>query len=406
MESKRPQETPPRSPLEGDVYRSQSRSSIDGEAYRSAAPHSPVPLNRGGISEPVFRSLAYTPSVPVPKAPVKASDIVKADISSLSDSFKSSLLPFDHPGRSVDIEPPPIPGGYLEPSSHLFSRISPVILFDELQNALETLSDESTTGKVDITDCEPKQFKLRCVAYKPGEPSLTFFARVWRGEPDGKGKRYAIELQRRTGDTLHFCDIWGLMKRHFIGKDLVESARKESRGFPKKRVAPVLAEIEVTPEQIKSTLNCLVQMASSECVDVKCQAIQALAKIAISDCRSKEQMACENCLNILVASIESKMEDVHRCAVHALTNLIRTSADIGKAIADKGGVKKVCELVQNTETVQVHRECFNFLESILSKLGAKSMDEDVRKTLKLLSASKNLELQQKALSLEKTLTAV
>jgi len=244
------------------------------------------------------------------------------------------------------------------------------------------------------------------VAYKPGEPSLTFFARVWRGEPDGKGKRYAIELQRRTGDTLHFCEIWGLMKRHFIGKDLVESARKESRGFPKKRVAPVLAEIEVTPEQIKSTLNCLVQMASSECVDVKCQAIQALAKIAISDCRSKEQMACENCLNILVASIESKMEDVHRCAVHALTNLIRTSADIGKAIADKGGVKKVCELVQNTETVQVHRECFNFLESILSKLGAKSMDEDVRKTLKLLSASKDLELQQKALNLKKTLTAV
>jgi len=306
------------------------------------------------------------------------------DLAPIMPSFSAPLLP-------VDVEPPPVPGGYLEPSSHFFSRASPQLLFRELKGALDGMESE-LIGTIDVTIVAPK-FKLSCVAYKPGELSLPFMARVFRVDPDSDGKRYALELQRRSGDCLHFWEIWSGTKRHFQIKGLVENGKPVP--LPLRRPAPKL-DVEVTPEQIQSTVKCLLEMASSEYVDVKSQAIQALSKMTVADARTLQLMVSEDCLEMLLKSISSKLEDEHRCAVSALANLGHNCVPVCKSIAAKGGVASLCNLISSTATLHVHRECSRVLRSIAAAVGASVLNQELRHTIQSLSCSQDAYVRQQA----------
>jgi len=255
-------------------------------------------------------------------------------------------------------------------------------------------------GNVDFTVNEPK-FKLKCVAYKPGELSLPFVGRVFRLDPDGEGKRYALELQRRSGDVLYFSELWALTKRYFLAKGMVET-RSGAKGSPMPAALPLLArslpqlDVEVSEEQIQSTVKCLLQMASSECADVKSQAIAALAKMSIADPKTQQLMVSEGCVEALLGALASSLEDVHRCAASALANLGHKRAPVCAAIAKQGGVRSLCDLVSTSETTQVHRECSRALRSIAIAVGVSIVDQALRQTVQTLSGSRDAFVRQQA----------
>lgn len=86
------------------------------------------------------------------------------------------------------VEPPAVPGNYLEPSYHFFSVASPLVL---LQNLLSILQASQV-------DCSIKRdkFKIKSVAYRSGA-RVPFSVRVF-SVGDSSGKRYAVEFQRRS----------------------------------------------------------------------------------------------------------------------------------------------------------------------------------------------------------------
>jgi hypothetical protein len=308
----------------------------------------------------------------------------------VSDSSSIDPYTFHAAYKPVELEPPEVPGGYLEPCSHFISRSSPARLFSELKTCFET-QQCLATGKIDLTTVKPEKFKLVCVAYKPGECSLPFMARVFALDRDGSGKRYAVELQRRSGDVLHFWDVWSVCRSYFVSKGLTQAVKAPSVARP----PPPQLDVEVTPEQIQSTVQCLREMALSDCIDVKSQAIQALSKLSIADSRIQRVMINEGCVDTLLKSIDCKLEDVHRCAVSALANLSHDNVSVCEFIARKNGIKLVCSLVTTSKTLQVHRECLRMLNSVLKSASA-SVDQEVLKAVKRLCHSSDRELSKNA----------
>jgi len=234
------------------------------------------------------------------------------------------------------------------------------------------------------------KFKVKCVAFPPGEPKLPFVASVFQMEPDERGKRSAVEFQRRSGDVIYFSNIWAISKQLFREKGLLVD-KEESISCAKKLPLPKL-DVTVTESQTKETLKCLLQMASSSCCDVKSQAIAALAKMSMED-QTQKLMIEEGCLDAFIDSVSSKVEDIHRCAVSALANLAQNHESVCQRIADKGGVHMLCTLTQSGAH-QVVRECSRVLGSIATFLGSTIVDEEFRGVLEVLRCSRDPFTQQ------------
>jgi len=350
-----------------DVYRSLSSgtSLAEGHVYRSIA----EPLSTLGIPPPSTLSRkTYT----VPSTKLSSF----APLPSQSSDYFSLYRKVEDTPEKVPAEPPTVPGGYLEPSYHFISYSHPLML---LQAVIVILKNNA----IDFDVNYPK-FKVKCVAFPPGEPKLPFVASVFRMEPDERGKRCAVEFQRRSGDVIYFSNIWAISKQHFREKGLL--VKDESISGAKKLPLPKL-DVTVTDAQTKETLKCLLQMASSSCCDVKSQAIAALAKMSMED-ETQKLMIEEGCLDAFIDSVSSKVEDVHRCAVSALANLAQNHESVCRHIADKGGVHLLCTLTQSGAH-QVVRECSRVLGSIATFLGGAIVDEEFRQALEVLRCSRD-----------------
>ena len=100
------------------------------------------------------------------------------------------LLSSLSPASAVTIvEPPPVPGGYLEPSYHMHTNAEPRVLLQTCWAALQTVN----------VDCAPKldRFKIKCAAYKNGA-KIPFTVRVFTSGETSADRRYALEFQRRS----------------------------------------------------------------------------------------------------------------------------------------------------------------------------------------------------------------
>jgi len=347
------------------------------------------------LSDPVYRSLQNDMIQPdygfgIPSASRKAAP---NDLSKLypADPFASRNIassPFLQKVAHVhpEIEPPSVPGGYLEPSHHFVSRTSAKVLFNEAETVLELLQE------IDFTSTPP-EYKIKCCAYRAGEARVPFVVRVFRLDSDMNGKRYAVEFQRRSGDLLYFSEIWAKSIRHFLGKGLVENG-KPLPALPV-RTLPKL-DVEVSEEQLVSALKCLLQMASSSCSDVKSQAVQALAKMSIEDPKVQQVMIDQGCLDTFLDSLKSELEDIHRCAVSGLANLGLNREGVCHTIAQKGGVQSLCLLVSSTNVPQVLRECSRSLRVVATALGQNMVCSEVRRTVASLSCSQDAFVRQQA----------
>jgi len=338
---------------------------------------------------PVFRSVSSYDSDLSPSTLWKSAPSTSSKISSYPDPKKSGLevTKSAYVEKEILVEPPTVPGGYLEPSYHVVSRVKPSFL-------LESIVTFAKSNGIEFRVL-PEKYKVKCVSYPLGESKVPFVASIFLMDPDKQGKRYAVEFQRRSGDILHFSDLWANCRRHFVEKELIE--KEKEKDIPKKLVSPKLDDVTVTDKQIRETLQCLLQMASSSCCDVKCQAIAALSKMSTEE-QVQKIMLEEACLDAFLAAASSKMEDIHRCAVYALANLAQ-SVSICQLIVEKGGVSILCSL-SHSPTNQVVRDCSRALGSIASKLGTSVVNDEFRETLQTLRCSSDPFTQQAAHQLE------
>jgi len=273
--------------------------------------------------------------------------------------------------KEISVEPPTVPV-YLEPSYHIVCRAKPSFL-------LESLVFFAKLNGVEFR-VFPQKYKVKCVFYPLGESKIPFVASIFQMDSDEQGKRYAVEFQRRSGDIIRFSDLWASCKRLFAEKGFIEKENEKA----KKPEIPKLDDVTVTDKQIRETLHCLLQMASSNCCDVKCQAIAALSKMSIEE-QIQKLMLEEACLDAFLAAATSKMEDIQRCAVFALANLAQSVA-ICQSIVEKGGVSFLCSL-SRSPTNQVVRDSSRLLGSIASRLGSSVVTEEFRETLQTLKSS-------------------
>eukprot|EP00456_Euglypha_rotunda_P039790 TRINITY_DN3066_c0_g1_i5.p1 TRINITY_DN3066_c0_g1~~TRINITY_DN3066_c0_g1_i5.p1 ORF type:complete len:192 (-),score=17.48 TRINITY_DN3066_c0_g1_i5:17-592(-) len=123
---------------------------------------------------PIFRSVSssHDSGLSVPTL-LKASPST-SKISSYPDPKKSALEVSKSVfvEKEITVEPPTVPGGYLEPSYHVVSRVKPLFL---LQSIVTFAKANSLEFRV-----LPEKYKVKCVSYPLGESKVPFVASIFQ----------------------------------------------------------------------------------------------------------------------------------------------------------------------------------------------------------------------------------
>jgi len=352
------------------------RSLLDQPELRPTTLYRSSNINDSDLSRPDYRSIIdstiHSGSDIVPPSKIISSkSSYVSRVSPIIDDFRSSALSKDLPK-----EPPPVPGGYLEPFYHLISRAKPSSLLDVISQAILSLQKQKAISYGIDMDIVHRKYKVKCIAYPLGEPKVPFVCRVFLMDFDEQGKRYAVEFQRRSGCVLQFSDLWAKCKRYFQESGLFI---QDKNSLPSKSPLAKLA-VQVTDTQFRETLKCLLQMATSKCCDVKSQAVAALCKMSTEEQYQTLMIEEEGCLEAFIAAVGCPDEDVHRCAVSALANLAHSRADVCRKITEKNGVERLCTL-SNSRTKEIVRESLRALLLLTQTLGSNILDDGCHRVM-------------------------
>ena len=361
-----------------------------------------------GIQQTQYMDYAVAPSA----APAAASSM------SSSSSASSSSVP-------AEAGPGAPPGGYLEPSTHFFvNSSSPCAVLDALLGVLKAAG----------VDCQlhPECFKMKCEAYRDCA-RVEFCVRLFSVRDQGAD--FAVEFQRRFGDGMVFHNLYNEIRKTFI-----ELHQLDAPVAPTPRAAASTAssswssstdqatqsgegEIVLSPlrcppldipemrccKQVQcDVLSYLLQMCRSDCVDVKANAITALAEMS-SKCEMKEAMLQSGCVDIFLQSLSCSYQDVHRCALTGLANLIRCCRNTGACqqwMAKEKVAHALCKLI-TSGCPQIVREAARSMEFIASTLKDQVRDDGcIRYCLDQLACSQDVQARQSAQKIEETLQLV
>lgn len=326
----------------------------------------------------------------------------------------SNRMQSPHPTGSVSSqsvnlptsEPPSPPGGYLEPNTHFFVSAAPA---DILQLLLRVLDEKS----VDWVVC-PNSYKLKCEAYLHSM-RIEFIARIFHtpcpqalpSDPP----RYAVEFQRRFGDGMFFFTLFQEIHDAF--------APIEANACPKRRAMRLqspgilecpslnIPELKCSRQTTCDDLQALLEMSASDCVDVKVNAIAALADMSANP-EFKYIMLEKGCAELFIRCLNCTYGDVHRCAITGLSNLI--SCGKNKSVCDKiVDESPAIQAIQQHTTSKCQktvREAARAMDYICKTLKAKVRDDDtVLKCIQSLACSRDNQAREMAKHSLDTLSA-
>jgi hypothetical protein len=295
----------------------------------------------------------------------------------LSSSFSAIDSKADFP--AVPEEPK---GGYLEPMCHFGSNTAP----QEIVGKLTTIFDELA---VDFHVVKPK-YKIQAISYAGQHrhgPSCRFVVRVFSwpkedGEKDEeeeteefgnqkvKKAKFAIEFQRRDGDIFHFYELFQAAKESFCPSSISSSTAQHTLRKTCLSAPPPLPALSVNEEQVTQGVKCLQQMCASECIDVKVQAILALADLTFQeDAKISSVIASDaSVFQTFLSCAASTSEDVSRGALSALANLVKKHMAVAKALAGNDGALTLLEKAAGSSTLEMLRETGRTVENLIEKL--------------------------------------
>jgi len=263
-----------------------------------------------------------------------------------------------------------------------------------LNTIVETLNLIVQLGFSVDHELESDKFLITCSAFKAGEAKIQFRAQIFRLAPDSSGKRCAVEYQRKSGGCIAFSEIWTTCKSYFQKNGYVSSPKRTTTFQPFDISAAL--EVEVSDDDIRNTIQNLLEMANSQFLDVKMEAILALTKMSLDDSKTRRVMIKEGCIDIFLQCMTSEVEDISRNAVNGLANLLqgKERESLCKQIARKGIVKTLSTVVASNETTQIKRECSRALVCLACSLGPSIIDDDFETMRKALSDSRDACIQK------------
>ena len=212
--------------------------------------------------------------------------------------------------------PPCPPGGYLEPSSHFFVSDA-----DSPLSTLQSLFDLLRDRQVDCTMCTDG-WKMRCEAYRECA-RVEFLVRLFSTPSNPRGE-YAVEFQRRFGDGMVFHNLYAEVKKAWEGQQSTHSSPTHNRTVISPLSCPPLddqPDMQCCRQEQQTVLKCLLQMCKSECVDVKANAITALAEMSSKPEYKAPMLEC-GVVEQFIQCLGCTYSDVHRCALTGLANLV------------------------------------------------------------------------------------
>jgi len=237
---------------------------------------------------------------------------------------------------------PPSPPEYIDPCYNFGCQIQATELYASV------LSYMKRNG-VDV-EPKPEKFRMKCKSYSSGA-LLCFVIRIYR---DTKKSESVVECQRRTGCVLRFSELYKTLK-----KQIFDSNRDSVVSTPRRD--------EINTEHAQETTKCLLLMASSNYVDVKSKAVEALASLSGQDRTVQDILIKNGSVNLLLEGCVKydKVEDVHRPSLTALANLSDGRADVCRAIAESS-LRCLSEKYTSPKEncPQVVRECARVLTNI------------------------------------------
>ena len=146
-----------------------------------------------------------------------------------------------------------------------------------------------------------------------------------------------------------------------------------------------MPDLQITVESQLDGLKCLVAMGRSDCVDVRCGAISALADMS-SEPSMREAMVNIGCVPLFLECIPCSYADIHRCAVTGLANLLLNTerSMIECLFTDEAIKRSLCQLI-HSQCPMVVRETARILSVI-----AKQWKDDVKKDSEFRSCVQSL----------------
>jgi len=304
--------------------------------------------------------------------PTLVADYLNFDVSGKTDSVPDVMTTmYSDLNSSTTSEPPAPKGGYVEPNYHatLSSFRLPMDALTAVQHFLRSQS-------IDFYDC-PAKYKLNCAAYFEGA-KIPFKVRIYTISTPLK--RYVIEFQRRSGNTLRFGEIYRLAMLSLYDEGLL------SEGFevPPEDL-PCLSSVPrptLHLDKAPATISILLQMASSSYEDVQCEALRSLSEISTEQAlRQPQQILNDNVLEAFIAYSNSEIEDARRCAVTGMANLTEPCDVLAKTfchtLVARGLVEQFCHDICKSDeifTPQIMRETSRLLVNIAQSVGARMYD--------------------------------
>ena len=302
--------------------------------------------------------------------------------------------------------PPTPPGGYLEPSSHFYTDEEPVAV---MQRVCAIMKEKRV-------DCEVMVglFRVKCEAYRDCA-RCEFHIRLFSiGDERGQ---FAVEFQRRFGDGMVFHNLYAETRKQFD----VEQRRKEGVAVssgPSSPTGSSMSPLRCPPldvpemrccRQVKlDVMKILIGMCSSECVDVKANAITALAEMSSRD-EMKESMLESGVADIFIESLCCSYQDVHRCALTGLANLIgcgRNTRTCQLWMRSEKVKHTLCRLIKSG-CPQIVRECARSFELIAETLKDQVKDDVCFKhCVERLLCSQDAQTRESALRTQEALNIV
>ena len=308
----------------------------------------------------------------------------------------------DSTAMSSPNSPPCPPGGYLEPSSHFF-----VPATDTPRDTLQSLFDLLRERQVDCVMC-PDGWKMRGEAYRDCA-RVEFLVRLFSTPENPRGE-YAVEFQRRFGDGMVFHNLYAEVKKAWEGQQSAHSSPSHGRSVMSALTCPPLddqPDMQCCRQEQQTVLKCLLQMCKSDCVDVKANAITALAEMS-SKPEYKNAMLEGGVVEQFIQCLGCTYSDVHRCALTGLANLVSCRRNWNTCTVWMQSEKikhAMCKLI-SSGCPQVVRECARSFAFIAETLKDQIKDDQCfRHCVEKLMCSEDAQARMHAQKAAETLVS-
>jgi len=135
-----------------------------------------------------------------------------------------------------------------------------------------------------------------------------------------------------------------------------------------------LPPVDVSPTSasaVQKSVDSLVEMAMSDCTDIKSQAIQMLCSLTSESAYCDALVNCAGGVKSLLNCLAHKNEDVHRCALTALANLTDAKKRQGVcgSIIESPAFGSVMDAHVSSPNRQIVREAARAIANVADSVG-------------------------------------